>query len=124
MTPFGLQEESLAVGWMIDLGVGVQLDWRGPPGAAEQGSAIHPGARWGWALLVEDGVEGPLSSRNSNETDSGREELRCDKEQVTHQSTPPTPPSCQPGCSDVNLRPLSARSSLPRMPGLLLMWWL
>lgn len=92
MTPFGLQEESSAVGWMIDLGVGgVQLDWRGPPGASEQGSTIHPGARWGWALPVEDGVEGPLSSGNSNETGSGREELRRDKEQVTHQSAPPHP---------------------------------
>lgn len=110
--------------WMMDLGVGgVRLDWRGHPGAAEQGSAIRPGAQWGWALPVENGVEGPLSSGNSTETGPGREELRRDKEQVTHQSLPP-PPSCQPGCSDVSLRPLSAHSSLPRMPGLLLMWWL
>lgn len=90
MTPFGLQEESSAMGWMMDLG-GVQLDWGSPPGAAEQGRAIRPGARWGWALPVEDGVEGPLSSGNANETGSGREELRRDKEQVTHQSAPPHP---------------------------------
>lgn len=124
MIPFGLQEESLAVAWMMDLGVwGVWLDWRGHPWAAEQDSTICPGAQRGWALPVENGVEGPLSSGDSNETGPGRKEMRHDKEQVTHQS-PPSPPSCQPGCSDVSLRPLSARSSLPRMAGLLLMWWL
>ena len=77
--------------WMMDLGVGgVRLDWRGHPGAAEQGSAICPGAQRGWALPVENGVEGPLSSGNSNETGPGREELRRDTEQVTNQS-PPSP---------------------------------
>lgn len=89
MIPFGLQEESLAVAWMMDLGVwGVWLDWRGHPWALEQDSTICPGAQRGWPLPVENGVEGPLSSGDSNDTGPGRKEMRHALCQVTHQSPP------------------------------------